>query len=49
MAGIRGKPGTIYPKRRKPTLFDLLTNTTDSESLIDRVLSRRGAGFLYRW
>ena len=49
MAGIRGKPGTIYPKRRKPTLLDLLTNTTDSESLIDRTLSHRGAGFLYRW
>jgi protease IV len=49
MAGIRGKPGTIYPKRRKPTLLDLLTNTTDSESLLDRTLSRRGAGFLYRW
>ncbi len=49
MAGIRGKPGTIYPRRRKPTLLDLLGNTTDSESLVDRVLSRHGATFLYRW
>ncbi len=48
LAGVRGKPGTVYPKRRKPTLLDLLSNTTDSESLIDRALSRR-AGFLYRW
>jgi protease-4 len=48
LAGVRGKPGTIYPKRRKPTLLDLLSDTTDSESLIDRALSRR-AGFLYRW
>jgi protease-4 len=48
MAGVRGKPGTIYPRKRKPTLLDLLTDTTDSESLIDRVVSRR-AGFLYRW
>ncbi len=49
MAGIRGKPGTIYPKRRKTTLLDLLSNTNDSESLVNRVLSRRGATFLYRW
>jgi protease-4 len=48
MAGVRGKPGTIYPRKRKPTLLDLLSDTTDSESLIDRVVSRR-AGFLYRW
>jgi protease-4 len=48
LAGVRGRPGTIYPRRRKPTLIDLLSNTTDSESLIDRALSRR-AGFLYRW
>ena len=48
LAGVRGKPGTIYPKRRKPTLIDVLSNSGDSESLIDRVLSRR-AGFLYRW
>ncbi len=47
MAGVRGKPGMIYPRKRKPTLLDLL-NTTDSESLLDRVVSRR-AGFLYRW
>jgi len=48
LAGVRGKPGLIYPRRRQPTLLDLLSNTTDSESLIDRALSRR-AGFLYRW
>ncbi|HMC21857.1 MAG TPA: signal peptide peptidase SppA, partial [Thermoanaerobaculia bacterium] len=48
LAGVRGRPGTIYPRRKKPTLIDLLSNTTDSESLIDRALSRR-AGFLYRW
>lgn len=48
LAGVRGRPGTIYPRRKKPTLLDLLSGTTDSESLIDRALSRR-AGFLYRW
>jgi len=49
MAGIHGRPGVLYPKRRRPTLFDLLSNTDDSESLVDRILSRRGATFLYRW
>jgi protease-4 len=49
MAGIHGRPGILYPKRRRPTLFDLLSNTDDSESLVDRILSRRGATFLYRW
>ncbi len=49
LAHVRGRPGTIYPKRRKATLLDLLTNTDDSKTLVDRVLSRRGATFLYRW
>jgi protease-4 len=48
LAGVRGKPGTIYPRKRRPTLFDLLSNTTDSELLLDHALSRR-AEFLYRW
>jgi protease-4 len=48
LAGVRGKPGTLYPKKRKPTLVDVLTNTAGSESLIDRVITHR-AGFLYRW
>ena len=49
LAGVRGRPGTIYPKRRNPTLLDLLSNTNDSKTVVDRVLSRRGATFLYRW
>ena len=48
LAGVRGRPGTVYPKRRKPALLDLLSDATDSESPIDRVLGRR-ARFLYRW
>src|SRR5438270_5819623 len=40
LAGVRGRPGTIYPKRRTPTLLDLLSNTTDSKTVVDRVLSR---------
>src|SRR2546428_3862733 len=48
LAGMRGKPGTLYPKKRRPNVLDLLTDTSDSKTLIDRVISRR-AGFLYRW
>ncbi|HJT18456.1 MAG TPA: signal peptide peptidase SppA [Thermoanaerobaculia bacterium] len=49
LAGIHGRPGVIYPRKHRPNLLDLLSNTEDSESLVDRVLSRRGATFLYRW
>jgi len=48
LAGMRGKPGTLYPKKRKRNVLDLLTDASDSKTLIDRVISRR-AGFLYRW
>jgi len=49
MAGVHGRPGTLYPKKRRPTLFDMLTSSDDSKTLVDRVFSRRGAMFLYRW
>lgn len=48
LARIRGTPGLIYPRKRKPTFFDLLTGTTDSESNFEHALSRH-VGFLYRW
>jgi protease-4 len=50
LAGIHGRPGTIYPKRRTPGLVDLLTNNDsgDSETAISRILSRRPR-FLYQW
>ena len=47
LAGMRGKPSVLYPRKRKNTLLDLLTDT-ESKTLVDRVVSRR-AGFLYRW
>ncbi len=46
-AGIQGKPSVLYPRKRKNTWLDLLTDT-ESKTLVDRVVSRR-AGFLYRW
>jgi protease-4 len=48
LAGVHGRPGTIYPKKKKPGLLDLMTNQTDSESALGRTLSRRPR-FLYRW
>ena len=49
LAGIRGTPGTIYPRKRKPGLFDLLSDSsTDSETALGRVFTRRPR-FLYRW
>jgi protease-4 len=49
LAGIHGTPGTIYPRKRKPGLFDLLSDSsTDSETALSRIFSRRPR-FLYRW
>lgn len=48
LGGIHGTAGTIYPKKRKPGLFDLLSDSTDSETALGRIFSRRPR-FLYRW
>jgi protease-4 len=49
LAGISGTPGTIYPRKRKPGLFDLLSDSSaDSETALARIFSRRPR-FLYRW
>jgi protease-4 len=48
LAGINGTPGTIYPKKRKPGLFDLLSDSADSETALGRIFNRRPR-FLYRW
>lgn len=50
LGGVHGKPATIYPRRRKPTLFDVLTGSeTESRSPIEQILSRRAPRFLYQW
>ncbi|MGZ7041412.1 MAG: signal peptide peptidase SppA [Thermoanaerobaculia bacterium] len=49
LAGLKGKPATIYPRRRKPALLDLLTNGDETEAIVQRVLSRPTAKWLYRW
>ena len=49
LAGIRGTPGTIYPRKKKPGLFDLLSDSSsDSETALGRIFNRRPR-FLYRW
>lgn len=49
LAGVKGKPGVIYPKKRKNTLLELLTDPSDAESVLQRIASRRLPRFLYRW
>jgi protease-4 len=47
LAGIKGEPTRLWPKRREPGLFDLLNS--DAESLLQQVISRRVPRFLFRW
>ena len=50
LGGVHGKPSTIYPRRRRPTLFDVLTDSgTESRSPIEQILSRRTPRFLFQW
>ena len=49
LAGIKGEPSRLWPRRREPGLFDLLTESSDAHSLIERVAARRIPRFLYSW
>jgi protease-4 len=48
-AGIDGEPSTLYPRRRDATLIDLLTDSSDAHTFIDRFVKGRAARFLYLW
>jgi len=50
LAGISGKPGMIYPKKRARGLFEALAggDASDAETMIGRILSRRPR-FLFQW
>jgi protease-4 len=48
LAGIKGEPDRLWPRRREAGFFDLL-NRGDADTLIERVVSRRVPQFLYRW
>jgi protease-4 len=49
LAGVKGKPATIYPRRRRPGVFDLLSQSGESRSTIEHILSRRTPSFLFQW
>jgi protease IV len=50
LGGVHGKPATIYPRRRRPTLFDVLADSgSESRSPIEQILSRRTPRFLFQW
>jgi len=49
LAKMSGKPATIYPRKRKPGLLDLFSDSSESESPIEKILSRRAPRFLYKW
>lgn len=49
LAGIKGKPSTLYPKKRKNELLDLLSDSSDATSIVERIVTRRLPRFLYRW
>ncbi len=48
LAGIKGDPDTIYPRKRDDSLIELLSGG-DAKTLLERVASRRVPQFLYRW
>jgi protease IV len=48
LAGIEGTPDKLWPKRREPTLFDLM-GSGESEAILERIINRRIPKFLYKW
>jgi protease-4 len=49
MAGMKGQPKTIYPKKERPGLLDVLASSSSTESTIQKILAARAHQFLYRW
>lgn len=49
MGGIKGTPAMLYPRKKKGGLLDILTDESDTETMLERVISRRLPRFLYRW
>jgi protease IV len=49
LAGIKGEPAKIWPRRREATLLDVLTDGGDAKATLEKILSRRLPQFLYRW
>lgn len=49
LAGLKGRPSTLYPRRRRGALIDLFSGEDDASTLVQRVLSGGAARFQYRW
>jgi protease-4 len=49
LAGIKGEPTKVWPRKREQTLIDMLTSESKAVAPLDRILSRRAPQFLYRW
>lgn len=49
LAGIKGEPAKIWPRRREATLLDVLTEGGDAKATLEKILSRKLPRFLYRW
>ena len=47
LAGIKGEPAKLWPKRREDRLLELLTGG-DADALLQRIASRRLPQFLYK-
>lgn len=49
LAKIDGKASMVYPKKKHRGLIDLMTGNDDAESMLQQVVARRTAHFLYHW
>lgn len=49
LAGIKGEPTKVWPKRREENLFDLLSSDASAGAIVEKILARRTPLFLYRW
>jgi protease IV len=48
LAGIRGEPTRLWPRRRDNRLLELLSGA-DAEAVLEQIASRRVPQFLYKW
>jgi protease-4 len=50
LAGIKGEPTKVWPKRHEERLMDLLSGDSSiAGTALDKILTRRPPEFLYRW
>lgn len=49
LGGIKGKPATVYAKKPKPGLIDLLSGSEASETLMKKFAAAQMRQFLYKW